>query len=80
MNGANDKVRRVLIQRLGMRCAFHQLGNDMSIREANTASTANVGDGLSQTGPREPPLELVASRKRDHAPDQHTTVLHTHQR
>ena len=31
-----------------------------------------------ESGAREAPLERVASRKRDHAPDQHTSVLHTH--
>ena len=56
----------------------YQLRKHLSIREANPSAATNVGDGLLQTGTRETALERVPSRKRDHAPDQHTSVLHAH--
>jgi hypothetical protein len=58
----------------------NHLRKDMSIREANPSTATNVGHGLAQTGTRKTPLERVASRQRDHAPDHHTSVVHTHRR
>ena len=58
----------------------HQRRKDVSVREANSAGASSIGDGLLQASRRQMPLERVASRQGDHAPDQYLAIVHVHHR